>query len=117
MISRDECTCSCHRTGAIHMVACCTGVFNDPQKNADMEAYYAGVGWSDKVKDGLVHEYRKAIADDCIVGICSVNNCLYPSCSASGKKALHTRLVDDAINETRVVHGHSMLFDKGAEPV
>jgi hypothetical protein len=24
--SLDECTCSCHRTGAVHFVACCTGV-------------------------------------------------------------------------------------------
>lgn len=28
-----------------------------------------------------VHAYRKAIADDCVVGYCSINNCLYPTCS------------------------------------
>lgn len=24
--SRDECTCSCHRTGAVHIMPCCTGI-------------------------------------------------------------------------------------------
>lgn len=45
LCSRDDCTCSCHHTGAVvfHAVACCTGVFKDPAKNAELEAYYEGV--------------------------------------------------------------------------
>ena len=27
-----------------------------------------------------VHDYRKAIDDRCIIGMCSMNNCLFPSC-------------------------------------
>lgn len=30
-----------------------------------------------------VHAYRTPIADDCKVGACSINNCLYPDCSPS----------------------------------
>lgn len=30
-----------------------------------------------------VHKYRLPIASDCIVGCCSMNNCLYPDCSAT----------------------------------
>lgn len=52
-----------------------------------------------------VHEYRKAISDDCVVGVCSLNNCLYPHC------AIKSQL------EVMVTHGHSMLFDKGYRSV
>lgn len=27
-----------------------------------------------------VHAYREAIADDCVIGVCSINNCHYPYC-------------------------------------
>jgi hypothetical protein len=41
-----------------------------------------------------VHEYRKAIADDCVIGVCTVNNCLYPNCAPSGM-VLTGLIVDD----------------------
>lgn len=65
----DECTCSCHRTGAVHIVACCTGV-------SKLASPYA-------TEQLDVHKYRAPIATDCIVGCCSMNNCLYPDCSAT----------------------------------
>lgn len=42
------------------------------------------------------HEYRKPIADDCVAGICSLNNCRYPDCSVEGLKSIG-RIIDDPI--------------------
>lgn len=28
-----------------------------------------------------IHAYRPAIADDCLIGVCSMNNCLFPACT------------------------------------
>jgi hypothetical protein len=39
-----------------------------------------------------VHEYRKAIDPDCIIGVCSQNNCLYPDCVLH--KKLQAKVVD-----------------------
>lgn len=57
-------------------------------------------------------EYRKAPADDCIVGVCSMNNCLYPVCSEAGKAELARReQVRREASEVKVTYGQSMLFD------
>lgn len=46
-----------------------------------------------------VHAYRDAIADDCVIGTCSMNNCLYPDCSVSGLIACG-KIVDDVVQTT-----------------
>lgn len=43
-----------------------------------------------------VHAYRKAIADDCVVGVCSMNNCLYPDCSPKDRKLAVPMIFDKA---------------------
>lgn len=87
MRSLDECTCSCHQTGAVHIVACCTGV---SKYGIPAIKPYASGGIVD------VHAYRKAIHDDCIIGTCSMNNCLYPSCAKEPKPY---GIVDDVITD------------------
>lgn len=49
-----------------------------------------------------VHEYRKAIADDCVIGVCTVNNCMYPNCAPSGM-VLAGLIIDDF--DSRMLYG------------
>lgn len=87
------------------------------------------IGFSDKVKQGLVdhvvdvqgdvHAYREAISPDCIVGVCSLNNCLYPHCAVKSQveelaamKPPHHREQQLKAGPKQTT-GHSMLFDKG----
>lgn len=129
MKTLDECNCSCHQTGAVHIVACCTGVskYGIPAiKPYASGGYVKGVPSGDGVPTMLlkgefeidaevvkrygpdllavingqvdVHAYRPAIHEDCVIGTCSMNNCLYPSCAKEPKPH---GIVDDVVVDVK----------------
>jgi hypothetical protein len=81
----------CHRGfPVLHVAPCCTPT---PQEQLEIEMFCEGIA---KITSGDVHAYRKAIADDCVVGVCSMNNCLYPDCSPKDRKLAVPMIFDKA---------------------